>query len=138
MFMTKKSIRTSYNFARALWGILIVVAILSRAVIPAGMMPDFKAQGQGIFKLTICSGDGMKTIDVPADTYNPAETTPEKHSPNPCPYAVSVNIANLVLAILIVLFLEVARVLLIAPPILRLSSKPLFANIYPRAPPHFS
>lgn len=117
---------------------LIVLAVLSRAVIPAGMMPDFQAQSQGIFKLTICSGDGMKTIDVPTDHYNPTENPQQKHNNQPCSYAAGLNLAHLILAVLILLLMEIIRVLFIGLPPIRLSSKPLFVIGYPRAPPCFS
>lgn len=138
MWTTKGSFGKYYNLAKCLWGILVVIAILSRAVIPDGMMPDFQSQTQGIFKLTICSGDGMKTIDVPAGDYNPAGTPQPTHRSEPCSYAVGLSTANLVLAVLIILFIEVLKVLFIGPPILRRESKPLFTPIHPRAPPCFS
>ena len=55
-----------YDFAQYMWGILLVIATLSQAVIPAGMMPDFSADN-GVLKLVICSGAGTKTIEIPAE-----------------------------------------------------------------------
>ena len=138
MWTIKKSFGKYYNLARCVWGMFIVLALLAQAAIPAGMMPDFKAQGQGIFKLTICSGTGMKTIDVPTDNYNPDQPSPPMHDNSPCPYAVAVSTANIVLAVLVLLFVEVARVLWIGLPTIVRESKSLLTNIYPRAPPYFS
>src|SRR6185437_15168443 len=64
---------------------LMLVVFLLRALIPQGFMPDFRAGGDGTFKLVICSASGFKSTTVDPET--PHDN--QKHQPadQPCAFA---------------------------------------------------
>ena len=61
--MIAKMTRTDFKLALLQWVILPV--FLLRALIPAGFMPDFKADHSAT--MTICSGYEAKTVSMPQD-----------------------------------------------------------------------
>ena len=46
---------------------LLLAAVLLRALIPVGYMPDFGAAAKGVFKVVICSANGFKSVVVDKD-----------------------------------------------------------------------
>jgi hypothetical protein len=71
---------------------LLLLAILTAGIIPAGFMPVVaKAKGAPLFALELCTATGLKTVYVPRDQ-TPAQNLPDDHQKhdthqNDCPYA---------------------------------------------------
>jgi len=80
------------NRLRHMLSSLLLLAILTAGIIPAGFMPvAAKAKDAPLFALELCTATGLKTIYVPQDQ-SPAHQnpgTPQKHDAhqNECPYA---------------------------------------------------
>lgn len=116
----------------AVW--LLLCALLLRALIPAGFMPNLNpADGQGL--LVICSGNGASLLLPDAgDTQAPADT----HQDGLCAFAMIGGWAP-VLAMVLVLLWQVPRAArpVVAParPAIR---QILCAPLGARAPPHFA
>lgn len=64
---------------------LLLLAIVSRALIPIGYMPDFQS-ADGVFKVVICSGMGAKSVSLDADG-NPLPNQQSSHDEQPCAFA---------------------------------------------------
>ncbi len=76
---------------------LLLVAVLLRALIPVGYMPDLPAAANGLFKVVICTTDGAKTLAVDANgdlapTEHPADEG--DHRDHPCAFSGIVSIAD--------------------------------------------
>lgn len=52
------------GISRSLLALFIALALLVRAFIPAGYMPDMKALQDGVFRITICTASGSDIITV--------------------------------------------------------------------------
>lgn len=48
-------------------GGLLLVALVIRALVPLGFMPDIRALGNGDIKIVICTADGAKSVSVDPD-----------------------------------------------------------------------
>lgn len=135
MIKAKEQFEKYGDVARMLCGVLLVFALLSRAFIPVGMMP---AMTGGTFKLVICTSMGSKTIDVPADAYNPLHQQQEHKKAqdmDPCPYAPHFATSLLVLACLLFLSIEIVRTVLFRREYVLVVADYIFGNTAPRAPP---
>ncbi len=74
---------------------LLLTAMVLRALIPVGYMPDLPAAANGIFKVVICTTDGAKTIAVDrngllAPTEYPGNDHPSDqgdHRDHPCAFS---------------------------------------------------
>lgn len=137
--LAKGLVDTGHYLTRYLWGTLLIVAVLTRALIPAGMMPDQSR----VFTLTICTDFGTTTIDLPADTYDPTLKDEEQqndqtgHSKDPCPYATGFTTSILVFAVAVADFIDFIRTLFDQLVDFQLPVKHLFGSASPRAPPSF-
>jgi len=54
---------TYYNYRKPV-AAFVALLIFMQAMIPAGFMPDLQAWGQGLIRVTICTGHGPETIIV--------------------------------------------------------------------------
>lgn len=71
---------------------VLIVALLCRALIPVGFMPDFSATG--VVKLVICSASGFKPIALSdEDTHRPAKGS--SHPDQPCAFSAATVTAAL-------------------------------------------
>ncbi len=61
-------------------GLLVLLALLVRAVIPAGFMPVFDSE-QRVITVAMCSGHGAQTLPLDDDAPEPDEEASE------CPFA---------------------------------------------------
>jgi hypothetical protein len=77
---------------RHIFSSLLLLAVLTAGIIPAGFMPvAAKAKDAPLFALELCTAAGLKTVYVPQDQ-TPATNNsdaPQKHTPekSDCPYA---------------------------------------------------
>jgi hypothetical protein len=111
--------------------VLAVAAILVRAVIPAGFMPDITKKS---FSMVICTLDGGRTVDVPGN-FDPAPTKPAKS-----------GVCDFALALQDTLVADAPNILYggLVPGVLTLAyfyalagrRVPRMAQACPRAPPH--
>ncbi|MEQ1671045.1 MAG: hypothetical protein ABL893_09320 [Hyphomicrobium sp.] len=62
---------------------LLLLAFVARALVPVGYMPDFSAASKGVFKVTICSQLGSKTIFLDVND-KPAPNQQGSHHDQPC------------------------------------------------------
>lgn len=65
---------------------LLLLAVVSRALIPIGYMPDFAAARSGLFKVFICSGMGDKSVALDANG-RPLPEQQSGHNDQPCAFA---------------------------------------------------
>lgn len=67
---------------------LLALALLARALVPAGYMPDANALRRGVVELTFCiAGSEMSTLQVSLDDRT-GQTTHQDGSANDCPFFV--------------------------------------------------
>lgn len=64
-----------------------LVAMLLRALVPAGWMP---VASQGV-PLVVCTAQGLQTIDI--GTHKPADHAPARTSHDVCPFAAAASLA---------------------------------------------
>ncbi len=114
------------SFHRLLWGALVVFAVLSRAVIPDGMMPDISGHGHGAV-LTICPGHDTR----------PAQNQHSGHGKMPCPYSVGFITGVHSPDAPVVALLVLVRPVLLFLVDLELSIPQFFGNASSRSPPFF-
>jgi hypothetical protein len=92
----------------------VLSALLLRALVPAGMMPDFNRAFDGDFRLVICTGHGPQTIedeDLSAllaagqqDKSGRSDKAPSgapDHGPQLCPFAAALCLLGPVLLVLL-------------------------------------
>lgn len=80
------------HVARYLTGLLLV-AVMVRALVPAGFMPDFQSGPDGTFKIVICTANGFKVISTDAgDDPSPRSD----HGHDVCAFAATASLALLV------------------------------------------
>ena len=65
---------------------LLLIALMLRALVPVGYMPDFAAAAKGEYKVVICSAAGSKTISLDADGI-PVPADPSEQHDQPCAFA---------------------------------------------------
>lgn len=107
-------------------------AVLIRALVPAGYMPDIKAGG---FQMVICTADGAQTADV-GHSYDPAGKTPASMSGKNCDFNLTtVNAAAVVLANIVLVVLAFVAVISMAAQCVVLSCRRYYSVASPRAPP---
>lgn len=95
---------------------LLLAAVVLRALIPVGFMPDFSAAANGVFKVVICTASGTKYVTVDADG-QPVDSAPlsgqkAQHQDEPCAFAglLPIAIAALEAPHLIVPQFDVAKI----------------------------
>lgn len=78
---------------------LLLIAVLFRALIPQGYMPDVSAGADGLIKFVICSGSGIggKVVSLDGDG-KPAGGDQPSHIGEPCVFAASLHVALPILA----------------------------------------
>ncbi len=116
---------------------LVAFALLARALVPAGFMPDLSRLGHGVLEIVICSPDGIATVAVD-ETGAPASPGPGDHGPvrgDLCLFAATAALAVAALAVaLFTPFRWPARLFFAIPP-----TRPALAGgpgpLGPRAPP---
>lgn len=121
-----------------IWQKLIILTVLPlfllKAVIPAGFMPDLTSLHQGIIKMTICTWDGTKDIDVDANTLQPVDNHTQKTHQKICPFAATLT--SFLQAFIILIFGVVVFSTLF---LTRLITKAFVFHkpslLFPRAPP---
>lgn len=64
---------------------LLLLAFVARALVPVGYMPDFSAASKGVFKVTICSQMGNKTISLDVNG-KPVPKQQGNHQDQPCAF----------------------------------------------------
>lgn len=75
------------EFAARGWMIrLLLAAVVLRALIPVGFMPDFGAAAKGVFKVVICTAAGSKHVMLDADG-KPLPDQKSQHHDQPCAFA---------------------------------------------------
>lgn len=69
----------AYRHHRFIFGLLLTLALLAQAVVPAGFMPGQSDDGR--FELVICTAAGPKVMTVPAAHFDPeaARSAPDEH-----------------------------------------------------------
>jgi hypothetical protein len=115
---------------------LALVAMLARALLPAGWMPDTSAQGPA--PLVICTMHGPVLAAPPGDTSKHKPVHDDGRQTDICPFAASIHVATPASAVAIAPSTTVA---LIAAPALLEQSVPSVARHSPqspRAPPSFA
>jgi len=109
---------------RAGWlGHVLLAALLLRALVPHGYMPDLSASADGVIKFVICSAAGAKVV-----TLNPDGTTSEDkgtpgHMGEPCAFAASSHLP----------LPEIASVEIAPPEFVALAGPALAHDILPPA-----
>lgn len=121
---------------------LLLAAVVLRALIPVGFMPDFRAAAHGEFKIVICTASGSKLVTLDADgkliAGEPSSDHKAPHHDEPCAFAgiVGVAIATLDTPHLIVPQFDIAATSvsddLVLPPA---RAGPVLGS---RGPPQFS
>lgn len=74
---------------RVLHGLLaraVLLALVVRAMVPAGYMPDFSATSQGLLKVVICGASGAKALAADAKLHDGPGQTQSAHD-QPCTYS---------------------------------------------------
>ena len=100
--------------ANRLATLAVLCALLLRALVPAGMMPDFDRASGGDFHLVICTGHGPQTVedgDLTAllaagqqDKSGRSDKTPSgapDHGSQLCPFAAALSLLGPVLFVLL-------------------------------------
>lgn len=91
MFVRRDS--NGWSGARALIVRALLTAFVLRALIPVGYMPDFGAVSKGVFKVVVCTAQGLKTMSV---DLNGEQTPPSKHGGHdhhPCAFSGMATVA---------------------------------------------
>lgn len=116
---------------------LVMFAVLLRAALPMGFMPDL-ASGQK-FKMVICTLYGAKTVDVDAN-FNPLQKTNEKkqnkHS-TPCDFSINTAFTDAVSVFYHHTLSFSSSLQIIASAYKAPSAKFFFGNASSQAPPLF-
>ena len=115
---------------------LALVAMLVRALLPAGWMPDTSAHGPA--PLVICTMNGPILAAPPGDASKRKPAHDDGRQTDICPFAASIHVATPASAVAIAPSTTVA---LIAAPALSGQSLPKVARYSPqspRAPPSFA
>ncbi|MEQ1715029.1 MAG: DUF2946 family protein [Hyphomicrobium sp.] len=66
---------------------LLLLALVSRALIPVGYMPDFSAAAKGAFKVVICSAMGAQTIALDEGGKPHLPDQSNGHHEQPCAFS---------------------------------------------------
>ena len=76
---------------------LLLAAVVLRALIPVGFMPDFGAAANGEFKVVICTASGSKQVTLDADGQliagDPSSDQKAPHHDEPCAFAGIAGVA---------------------------------------------
>ncbi len=77
------------NWHRRFWLVLAAVALLLRAVLPSGYMPDLRAASKGELSLTLCNAYGeLRSIRISLKDKQESPPTHDGISAFNCPFAV--------------------------------------------------
>lgn len=74
-------------------GHLVLLALVCRALIPTGYMPDFSGVGEGL-KVVICSVHGIQTVDFDAGDHKVPANPGTSHQ-QPCAFSSTPTLASL-------------------------------------------
>ena len=133
------------SFYRSGLAAILVVALLLRGLIPAGMMPDFRAPN-GVIRLVICTGYGP--MELPADqaTGQPVKADPSApasplHHPvethDLCPFAGGFVLADVPALVLLALLVPLVRGVVFYPAPLVARCRAVYPRWFARGPPGF-
>lgn len=65
---------------------VLLLALMLRVIVPAGYMPDFSAASDGMFKVVICTANGMQTVSLDEDG-QPVPDQSTGHVDQPCAFS---------------------------------------------------
>lgn len=112
---------------------LAVTAVLLRALIPVGYMPDLEST-KG-FEMVICTASGAQTIAADAN-YDPLHKTPVHHAHKLCDFALThINGQAVALQSFALLVLALATAYLTSRKEFTLARRRYYSAQSPRAPP---
>ena len=112
-------------------GFLLCFVLLAKLALPTGFMPDLQALSHGVYKITICTGEGAKQIAVGQGQKQDHQAPQAGH--DQCPFAGAHLIAPPVFQIFAAAFILIG-IMFMPRAASRLSS---FAEnaAWPRGPP---
>ncbi len=84
--MGSQDTRCRDGFRRTWVARVLLLALVLRALIPAGFMPDLGAMADGSFKVVICSAAGTKLVTLDAEG-NPLPDTATQHDGEACAFS---------------------------------------------------
>ena len=126
------------NWLRRCCAWLVLLAILVKAFIPMGYMPDMKALEKGVLQIIICTANGFEAINVTSPQTNPDKSNPSnaphKSKADVCPYGAAPLQALIAPPVQLLqnIFLPVLIFQIFQE---RLISHAFFSPAQPRAPP---
>ena len=113
---------------------LALVAMLVRALLPAGWMPD--TTGQGPTALVICTMNGPVLSNVPASEHKPVHDDGRQN--DVCPFAASIHLATPAAAVAFAPSSSVAQISSLSFAVQCAFEPARHAPQSPRAPPSFA
>lgn len=117
---------------------LLLAALLLRAAIPAGFMPDMGDghSNKGGF-ITICTMDGAKQIEVSGKFLPQSKDSDGHKKSSVCPYALNASPMKAEFAFATVVHVEWQQIQAMVQPVFYVTAKPYLNDAAPRGPPVF-
>jgi hypothetical protein len=115
---------------------LIILALLLKAAVPAGFMPDMQALAAGVVKITICANGGSQDIYLDHDNkkVDPKHTPQNHHQKDFCAFS-SLSGKNFVAADAVAVLADTKIYQVFSAPQAVYHLPPISSAAWPQAPP---